>query len=221
MRRSALFRICYSFWNWTSLQPLERRLDCARKAATPAGRFGCAMATDTLRNQVVMFGGYVAGRFPSEDTWVWNGHMDQPSNGPGAASPARAYAAMAFDAASGVTILFGGSDSSGGAIERYLGLGRESLDTAVPGPSSCRALRPCHGIRYGNSADHPVRRLYRSGREWRNVGLEWDRLDASDVFGCAQSPLRSPYGLRCGRQPDPVVWRNYQWIHAAGRHLDL
>src|ERR1051326_4757935 len=79
-----------------------------RAGQNPDGRYAQAMATDTVRNQVVMFGGNTqAGT--SDETWLWNGIWTMPTkSGPGE----HARAAMAFNSTTGETILFGGLDSN-------------------------------------------------------------------------------------------------------------
>ncbi len=86
----------------------------------PVARYGHAMAFDSARGRAVMFGGAVflnssAGTYNGE-TWEWNGatpnaasrtHHDVPG-------PAPRYAhAMTYDAARGVTVLFGGYTGTG------------------------------------------------------------------------------------------------------------
>ncbi|HKQ50488.1 MAG TPA: kelch repeat-containing protein [Phycisphaerae bacterium] len=73
------------------------------------------MAFDTGRRVTVLFGGFYFGENFSEpllgDTWEWNGSTWslRTTSGP----PSRRYAAMAYDTARGVTVLFGGEKSSG------------------------------------------------------------------------------------------------------------
>jgi hypothetical protein len=77
----------------------------------PSGRLGHAMAYDAARGVTVLFGGST-GRGPgglpyvNGETWEWDGTVwtELVVTGP---SP-REFAAMAYDAARGVTVLFGG-----------------------------------------------------------------------------------------------------------------
>ena len=71
----------------------------------PTPRSEHALAFDSARGQVVLFGGTDGAYF--NDTWVWDGTnwtQKSPENSPAA----RALAAMAFDAAHGEVVLFGG-----------------------------------------------------------------------------------------------------------------
>lgn len=77
--------------------------------ATPPARYAAAMAFDAAHGgQVVLFGGRTADGSVLGDTWTWDGSswtQQHPRQSP----PARGNAAMAFDAAHGVVVLYGGS----------------------------------------------------------------------------------------------------------------
>jgi hypothetical protein len=77
-------------------------------------RINHAMAFDAMRGRVVLFGG--AANFPStlqvlNDTWKWAGQdwTQRADTGPAG----RHLHVMAFDAARGVVVLFGGADETG------------------------------------------------------------------------------------------------------------
>ena len=89
--------------NWTFKSPANR----------PAPRISAAMAYDAARGQVVLFGGLVdvGGFTRTNDTWIWDGTnwiQKSPANSP---TP-REGAAMAYDAARGQVVLFGGSSNA-------------------------------------------------------------------------------------------------------------
>lgn len=91
--------------NWTE-QPQQPIF------AAPAPRSGASMAYDSVRHQLVMFGGggqeFINQGMIFGDTWLWNGSSWSdvyPRNPPSA----RAGATMVFDSLHGVTVLFGGS----------------------------------------------------------------------------------------------------------------
>jgi hypothetical protein len=83
-------------------------------ATSPPARWTPAMAYDAATGNVLLFGGYwgkhsrVLG-----DTWVWDGSTWTKLY-PGTSPPARAEAAMAYDAATGKVVLF-----SGYAVHNY------------------------------------------------------------------------------------------------------
>jgi hypothetical protein len=72
----------------------------------PPPRFLTAMATDSSRSKVVMFG----GQNPSalNDTWEWDGSAWTEITSAGASPSARSNAGMAYDVSRHETILFGG-----------------------------------------------------------------------------------------------------------------
>lgn len=74
-----------------------------------------AMAVDSLRGRVVLFGGALGTMLESclQDTWEWNSRswiLRQPTQSP----PARMNHAMAYDEARNRVVLFGGSTDDGG-----------------------------------------------------------------------------------------------------------
>ena len=87
--------------NWTATNP----------AASPSPRSNMVMVYDAARGQVVLFGGFNGSDVG--ETWVWNGtNWINVSPAPPALSPSpRDDFGMAFDAALGEVILFGGSSS--------------------------------------------------------------------------------------------------------------
>jgi len=75
--------------------------------SSPSGRFGVAMAADTVTGQVVLFGGFGSGGVDG-DTWTWNGStwtQQFPSTSPSAAFGDL----MATDPTTGYPILFDGN----------------------------------------------------------------------------------------------------------------
>jgi hypothetical protein len=75
---------------------------------TLPGRRGHSMAFDSQRNVTVLFGGRI-GTAAQQETWEWSGTTWTPACTGGCSKPsARQYAALAFDAQRGVSVLFGG-----------------------------------------------------------------------------------------------------------------
>jgi hypothetical protein len=80
--------------------------------AALGGRFEYALAYDSVRHVVVLFGGtYQNNNFGYSDTWEWNGTnwTQVAAGGP----HIRFGHAMAFDEQRGVTVLFGGQSNTG------------------------------------------------------------------------------------------------------------
>jgi hypothetical protein len=88
-------------WNgttWTQQAP----------AASPPARYGASMAYDAATGTAVLFGGdNQKGCAQLGDTWSWDG-TTWTQQAPAASPPARYEAAMAYDAATGTAVLFGG-----------------------------------------------------------------------------------------------------------------
>lgn len=101
----------------------------------PAARDGHAMATDSIRNKVILFGGVdtsVRG-----DTWQWDGQAwtQVSSTGPSA----RNLHAMCFDSDRGVMVLFGGSGQNSDTWE-WNGTTWTRVATVGPAPRSMHQM---------------------------------------------------------------------------------
>jgi hypothetical protein len=92
-------------WNgttWTKLSP----------TTSPSARYGASMAYDSATGQLVLFGGVgVSGGLDHDldDTWTWNGATWKQLS-PTTSPSARDGASMAYDTATGQSVLFGGED---------------------------------------------------------------------------------------------------------------
>lgn len=102
----------------------------------PAARYGAASAFDSLRGRTVIYGG---SNFPAapnwlSDTWEWSGTAwsQRPVCGPGA----RFRAAMAYDAARGECVLFGGFDGTTSLGDTWVYDGTTWTLAATTGPSA-------------------------------------------------------------------------------------
>jgi uncharacterized protein (TIGR03437 family) len=85
--------------NWTQKFP----------QTSPPPRFQHAMAYDSVRGKVVLYGGMSSNSFSDVlgDTWVWDG-TNWTQESPQTSPPAVAEHAMAFDSNQGQVVLFGG-----------------------------------------------------------------------------------------------------------------
>lgn len=107
---------------------------------SPPGRYAHAMANDSRNERIVLFGGNTGALpgVPASDTWLWNGSTWNQLNVSGPA--ARANHDMAFDAARGVMVLFGGVGAGGvvlGDTWEFDGT-NWSARPAIHGPSARR-----------------------------------------------------------------------------------
>ena len=96
--------------NWTNVTP-------ANPANSPTGgRASASMVFDPVTNNVTLFGGLNSGGMVQDDTWVWNGSAwtnVTPASSANSPTGGREGASMAYDAAAGNVVLFGGSDEYG------------------------------------------------------------------------------------------------------------
>lgn len=104
---------------------------------TPAGRLQHAMAYDSRRGRVVMFGGRAAtpggGDVFFGDTWEWDGLRWElrATNGPAS----RFSHAMAYDVSRGVTVMYGGFPGGADKVWEWDGVSWRSV-TPTNGPAS-------------------------------------------------------------------------------------
>jgi hypothetical protein len=92
-----------STWTWDGTDWTQRT-----PAHQPAFRFSASAAYDQATAQTVLFGGQTGDGTPQfHDTWVWDG-TDWTERTPPHRPAARFDAPMAYDAANGTAVLFGG-----------------------------------------------------------------------------------------------------------------
>ena len=122
--------------NWTMAAP----------AVSPPARYNASMAYDVTRNKVILFGGCADHLCTSvlNDTWTWDG-TNWKQETPASSPPARSQAAMAYNAAGGHVVLFGGRTTSGplGDMWRWEGQTWTQLN-----PQALPAARSGAGLAY-------------------------------------------------------------------------
>ncbi len=202
----------------------------------PPARHSPAMAYDSRRGVVVLFGGFTGrdrGALMYGDTWEWDGESWQlvATTGP---SPRLGHA-MVFDAARGVVVLFGGNDGTF-RNETWEWDGREWRLVAQTGPSP----RSRFGMAYDENRGVVV--LFGgiprdTGDTWEWDGTEWKRVDTEQApsgrsrVAMAYDPNRQAVVLFGGRLPDGQPagdtwqWDGERWTqlesaspHARARH---
>jgi hypothetical protein len=88
-------------WQWDGQNWSERPA-----ANQPGARFGMALAYDSLRDALVLFGGAaIVGMY--DDTWEWR-DGDWTQRQPAASPPARVFPASGYSPNGGYTLMFGG-----------------------------------------------------------------------------------------------------------------
>ncbi|MEM7202313.1 MAG: kelch repeat-containing protein [Planctomycetota bacterium] len=91
-------------WAWTGTA-------WARASASgPAARRGSAMAYDSRRRRLVLFGGHTASAPVTNDTWEWDGTA-WLYRAPATSPPPRRLHAMTYDPTLGAVLLHGGIDA--------------------------------------------------------------------------------------------------------------
>lgn len=83
---------------------------CVTGVSQPAARSDHAMAYDSRRGKVVLFGGY-SGSTDLKDTWEWDGNTWSKTDESSQAPAIRNGHSMTFDQNRGRTVLFGGTTS--------------------------------------------------------------------------------------------------------------
>jgi hypothetical protein len=181
-------------WEWSGLQ-WE-----IRAASGPSGRCCSAMAYDSARRRVVLFGGDVNGTAQG-DTWEWDGAAWTRISVPGSQPAARHSHAMAYDRVRGRVVLFGGLTVAGFDAETW------EWDGAVW--SRRNATGPSARVRAGLAADPVSGALFLAGGENLN-GLAdatvW-RLDSTGwrAIEDAGFSRRSGLGLTYDGRRDRLV----------------
>jgi hypothetical protein len=116
---------------------------------SPNARSGHAMAYDSLRGRLVLFGGFEDTGWPEyeqnrlADTWEYDG-TGWSETTPASSPPARDHHSMAFDEAHGRTVIFGGQ-SDNVLNETWEYDGSEWLETT---PSDSPPARSMHAMVY-------------------------------------------------------------------------
>ena len=104
-------------WEWDSENWYLVKDESPLGEEAPEPRQNHAMAFDTRRQRVILFGGQIVGDNQTEDTWEWDGiswERRHPGDAEGVTAPKGRYGhRMAFDPIRGETLLFGGRTSSG------------------------------------------------------------------------------------------------------------
>ena len=113
-------------------------LDAAGWHAAASGGPGllsdAVMGYDPVRGTLLMFGGIDDNLVLHNETWAWNGTRWEDHSGPASARPlARAGAGMAYDAARGRLLMFGGGDGIRGTQTDLWEWGRYDLGRFIEG----------------------------------------------------------------------------------------
>lgn len=165
-------------WEWDG-----RRWTQLLPAHSPEGRESAAMAYDPRRQRVVLFGGWsTQRRVALDDTWEWDGRSWTQISTTTAPRP-RSGAAMSFDSARQVILLFGGGHPATDETWTWDGRRWHLLQPLTAPPP-----RMGHTLAYDSARQRVV--LF-GGRGVNNIDLndtwEWD-----GARWLVRSPVHSP-----------------------------
>ncbi|HWW00017.1 MAG TPA: HYR domain-containing protein [Candidatus Acidoferrum sp.] len=186
--------------------------------SSPGNRYGHAMAYDSVRGRVVLFGGSGVGGLLG-DTWEWNGltWTLMATSGP---SP-RVFTAMAYDDRIGRTILFGGQAVSGSVLNdtwSWDGTSWQQVGGPVPPPP-----RQAHAMAFDSARKRTV--LFGGissattalGDLWEFDGAQWLSVTLGAVSPGARAGHVMAYGsaqaqlLLFGGTPDGKAFLGDTW----------
>jgi hypothetical protein len=193
----------------------------------PSRRTSHALAYDSERTQVVLFGGDPGGP-PLDDTWAWDGALwtQVADTGPSA----RHSLAMVFDSARKQIVLFGRRVRSNLLADTWTWNGTEWTQVADTGPAARSGSRAClrrrtqaHSTLRWADAANPL------GDTWEWDGTEWTQVQ--DVGPSARRAQRDGLLDRLDRLPhcpglevrvrmergstDTWLWDGAAWTQAA------
>ena len=89
-------------WVWDGAQWTNKTAG----STPPSPRYGQAMAYDSARSRVVLFGGFASA--PEQDSWEWDGASWTNKTPVHVKPPGRTSSSMVYDSARGRMVLFGG-----------------------------------------------------------------------------------------------------------------
>lgn len=152
----------------------------------PLTRYYHAMAFDSSRNVIVLFGGYRISTGNLDDTWEWDGtDWVQKASGAVPKPSARQLHGMAFDSSRNVTVLFGGTDAGGLDAETWEW---DGTDWVQKFPASSPGARNSMGMAFDSNRGKVVLfggfdAVGRDAETWEYDGTNWTQLSPSSSPG--------------------------------------
>lgn len=206
--------------NWTQKNPANSpsARDCAN-----------AMAYDVVRGQVVLYGGWNGGAGGYlGDTWVWDGtnwNQKSPANSPGA----RNAHALAYDAARGQVVLFGGYCAPNLFSDTWIW---DGTNWTQKSPGIHPTERNLHAMAYDAAAGQVVlfggygNRFF--GDTWVWDGMNWMQKSPANIpaeryrHAMAYDEAREQVvlfgGLRDSFFGDTWIWDGMDWTKKSPAH---
>ncbi len=180
----------------------------------PKARAGHAMAYDGARGRVVLFGGQWGIARELDDLWEWDGHAWHRMELTGSTPSARSGHAMAYDAAAGFVVLFGGFGGKNlDDTWTWDGQTWQREETGGRAP----AARYGHAMAYDGARERTVLfgGFVKGGRgddTWEWNGMTWSPLELADEVPLAREEHAMCYD---GARGQVVLFGGYD-----GAHLD-
>jgi hypothetical protein len=189
-------------WEWDGATWRDRTAP-----GSPSPRSATALADDAGRGRVILFGGEDCA-FQTcavfADTWEWDGTAWTRAT-PATSPPGRARHAMAYDAARGRTVLFGGYDAFSGELGDTWEFDGSTWALATPATSP--SPRSLHAMAYDAARGRVV--LFggvmseATGQVALSDTWEWDGVDWTPIA----TPSSPPPSVAPGATYDPICGR--------------
>lgn len=178
-------------WEWDGTSWSRRAT-----ASAPLARYGHVMAFDSARQRTVLFGGTGFGWQQRDDTWEWDGTSWLRRISVSMPPSPRQAPGMAYDAARGRMVLFGGFAGS----NIWLGDTWEwdGIDWLRRTPAAAPPARGGHAMAYDEVRQRVVLFGGSNGVEFKQDVWEWDGstwLDRTPQDGSAMPTPRTGHGL--------------------------
>jgi hypothetical protein len=179
-------------WEWDGTDWTQRS-----PANSPPARSGHALAYDSVRGVLVLFGGLNldANGDPHflSDTWEWDG-WDWTHRSPANHPLARAAHALAYDSVRAATVLFGGIDSSNSFLDDTWEW--DGTDWIQRSPAHKPPARGGHALAYASAQGVTVLfGGYDSDENALDDTWEWNGTDWTDLTPANIPPARALHAL--------------------------
>ena len=163
---------------WTFDGRVWERVD---SSSAPGGLVHHAMAYDARRQRTVLLGGFGTNNQRMGDTWEWDGARWQKIAVSGESPSPRSHHRMAYDAARGNVVLFGGDDT--GETWTWDGTRWTRHATAGPPPTNVHAMaydaRRGRVVLFGGSNRDGVPPYSYSNTTWEWDGAGWTKAETT------------------------------------------
>ena len=156
---------------------------------SPPDRRGHALAYDSVREKVVLFGGDLLA-----DTWEWDGEKwtEVTPENPEESPPGRRDHALAYDSDRGKVVLFGGWWGNRYRNDTWEWDGEKWTEVTPEDPDESPPARGHHALAYDPARERVV--LF-GGSGQRNDVWEWDGTKWIEIFPEELPPGRSGHAL--------------------------